>query len=115
MAPVPSTQDEAFARLTKGLGITEVREGARTDSAADGAPAFAGEIEAVVIGQTSRAMIHLEEPHPGTAWVGAGPIGGNMTAVVSLYYYGNGALDTEAGDNARLRAWLKGHGQAVST
>ena len=115
MAPVPGEQDEAFARLTKALGITDVSEGARVDSAVDGAPAFSGEIEAVVIGQTSRAMIRLEEPYPGTAWVGAGPIGGKMTAVVSLYCYGDGAPDTEASDNAKLGAWLQGHGQAVST
>jgi hypothetical protein len=81
----------------------------------DGVPAFSGEIEDVVRGRSNRIMIRLEQPFAGTGWIGVGPIGGNMTAIVTLYYYGEGAAEASARDNAQLTGWLQAHGETVSS
>lgn len=112
MGPVPGTMGDAFARLTNALGLNELTPGATINCAADGAPPFAGEIEDVVRGRSTRAMLRLERPYPGTGWIGVAPINGNMTAMVSLYYYGEGAPDAGARDGAQLTDWLQAHGQS---
>ena len=113
MGPVPGSKDEAFERLTGALGVTELTKGAQVDSKADGAPAFSGEIEDIVRGRSHRVMIRLERPFPGTGWIGVGPIAGNMTAIVTLYYYGEGAAEASARDNEALAGWLQAHGEGV--
>lgn len=111
MGPVPGSKEEAFERLTRAFGVTEIANGVSVDSNVDGAPAFAGQIEDVVRGRSDRIMLRLERPFPGTGWIGVGPIGGKMTAVATLYYYGEGAVDASARDGAQLTEWLKAHGQ----
>ena len=115
MGPVPGAKEEAFGRLTGALGIGEIKKGASVDCNADGVPAFAGKIEDVVHGRSDRIMIGLEKPFPGTAWIGVGPINGKMTAIVTMYYYGEGAADASARDNAQLTEWLQGHGETVAS
>ena len=115
MGPVPGELDEAFTRLTSSLGIENVQLGARFECTTEGAPAFSGEIEDIVEGRNRRAMIRLESPHPGTAWVGVSPIAGNMTAIVSLYYYGEGAPEAGQRDNEAIASWLQKHGEAVTS
>ena len=55
-------------------------------------------------------MLRLEKPFAGTGWIGVGPIGGNMTAIVTMYYYGEGAPEASASDSAKLMGWLQAHG-----
>ncbi len=115
MGPVPGSKDEAFERLTGALGVGEIAKGASVDCNVDGVPAFSGEIEDVVRGRSNRIMIRLEQPFAGTGWIGVGPIGGNMSAIVTLYYYGEGAAEASARDNAQLTGWLQSHGETVSS
>ena len=115
MGPVPGEKDEAFERLTAALGITELAKGASVDCKADGVPAISGVIEDVVHGRSNRIMVRLEKPFVGTGWIGVGPIGGNMTAIVTMYYYGEGAAEGSARDHAQLTEWLQGHGETVSS
>jgi len=115
MGPVPGSKDEAFERLTATLGAGEIAKGASVDCNADGAPAFSGEIEDVVHGRSNRIMIRLEKPFAGTGWIGVGPIGGNMTAIVTLYLYGAGAAEASARDDAQLTGWLKAYGETVAS
>jgi uncharacterized protein YndB with AHSA1/START domain len=112
MGPVPGEKAEALERLARALGVTELTAGAPVASDVDGVPAFAGEIEAVVRGRSDRVMLRLERPFPGTGWIGVGPIGGSQTAIVTFYYYGEGAPEASARDHARLVPWLQAHGQA---
>ncbi len=113
MNPVPGTKDEAFGRLAASLGIAEIRTGATVDCSVDGVPAFSGVIEDVVTGRSDRIMVGLQKPFPGTAWIGVGPIDDNMTAIVTMYYYGDGAGEAAARDGAQLVPWLQAHGEAV--
>ena len=115
MGPVPGTKDEAFERLTSALGVGEIAKGASVHCSVEGVPPFSGEIEDVVHGRSNRIMIRLERPFPGTAWIGVGPIGGNMTAIATMYYYGEGAPEASARDNEQLTAWLQAHGETVSS
>ena len=112
MGPVPGSKDEAFERLAGALGVAKIEKGAPIDSNVEGAPAFSGEIEDVVHGRSHRIMIRLEQPCPGTGWVGVGPIGGNMTAISTLYYYSEGAAAASARDQPQLVHWLHAHGGA---
>ena len=115
MGPVPGEKEEAFERLTSALGAGTIAKGATVDCNADGAPAFSGEIEDVVHGRSSRIMIRLEKPFAGTGWIGVGPVGGNMTAIATLYYYGEGAAEASERDGAQLIGWLQAHGEAVAS
>ena len=114
MGPVSGSKEEALERLVQALGIEEVAEGARVACDVEGAPPFSGVIEDVVHGRSDRIMIRLEKPHAGTGWIGVGPIGGNMTAIVTMYYYGDGAAEASARDNGVLGGWLQGHGKTAS-
>ena len=116
MGPVPGDKDEAFERLTAALGITDLAVGAKIDcSSIDGVPAFSGVIEDVVRGRSSRVMIGLDKPLGGTPWIGAGPIGGDTTAIATMYYYGEAEPEANARDHAQLTEWLKGHAEAVAS
>lgn len=115
MGPVGGSKEEAFERLTAALQVEDLAKGASVHSTVDGAPAFSGEIEDVVRGRSDRVMIRLEKPFAGTGWIGVGPIGGNMTAIVTLYYYGEGSAEASESDNAQLTGWLKAHGETVSS
>ena len=114
MGPVSGSKGEAFERLTGALGIETLANGASITCSVDGAPAFSGEVEDVVHGRSDRIMIRLEQPFAGTGWIGVGPIAGTMTAIATLYYYGEGAADASARDHAKLAGWLQAHGESVS-
>ena len=113
MGPVPGSKDEAFERLANALGADDLAKGASVNCNADGAPTFSGEVEDVVRGRSNRIMIRLEEPLKGTGWIGVGPISGNMTAIVSLYLYGEGSAEASEGANEQLGSWLQAHGESV--
>ena len=115
MGPVPGSKDEAFARLAGVLGVGEIAKGASVDCDVDGVPPFSGEIEDVVHGRSNRIMIRLERPFPGTGWIGVGPIGGTMTAIVTMYLYGEGAPEASARDGAQLAGWLQAYGESVAS
>ncbi|MEM6675262.1 MAG: SRPBCC domain-containing protein [Planctomycetota bacterium] len=115
MGPVAGTKEEALERLANALGIGEIAKGASVDCHTGGVPAFSGEIEDVVRGRSDRIMLRLDRPFPGTGWIGVGPIGGNMTAIVTMYYYGDGAAEAAARDHTVVTGWLAAHGQAVSS
>ena len=111
MGPAASNdRDDAFAKLTEAMGLGDLTEGATVTCNAEGAPAFSGTVEAVAGGRAKRVMIRLEQPCPGTGWIGVAPMGGNLTAVLSLYYYGAGAAEAGARDGGQLNAWLQGAG-----
>ena len=112
MSPVPGSKEEAFDRLTSALGLGVLTKGASVACDLEGLPSFAGEVEDIVEGRSNRVMIRLERPFPGTGWIGVGPIGGNMTAVFSLYTYGEGAVEPAASASAELQSWLQGHAQS---
>ena len=113
MGPVQGSKEQAFERLTAALGVDQVTKGAPVQGNTEGAPSFAGEIEDIVRGRSDRIMLRLDQPCPGTGWIGVGPIGGQMTAIVSLYYYGEGAAEAAERGNAQLTPWLLAHGEAT--
>ena len=115
MGPAGGDKDAAFASLTQALGFGELTEGAEVVCNAEGAPAFSGTVETLVKGPANRVMVRLEQPHPGTAWIGVAPMSGNPTAVLTLYYYGEGAPEAGARDGETLNAWLQGFGQAATS
>ncbi len=112
MGPIPGSKDEAFERLAGALGVGEINQGAIVDCKANGAPAFSGEIEDVVHGRSNRIMIRLEQPCPGTGWIGVGPIGGQMTAIATFYYYGENAAAASERDQPQITNWLRAFGGA---
>lgn len=115
MGPMQGSKDEAFERITDALGLGHLEKGASISCKVDGAPSFSGEIEDVVHARSSRVMIRLEQPFPGTGWIGVGPISDKVTAMCSLYYYGEGAAEASARDGKKLAGWLQAHGEPPSS
>lgn len=115
MAPTGGTVAEAYARLTTELGIAGAAGGQAFASAPAGAPAFAGAVDELVDGKVLRVMLRLEEPCPGTGWFSAGTISGQMTLILSFYYYGDGAEEAGARDLPAWESWLQTHAAAVTT
>ena len=115
MGPISGTKAEAFERLTTALGVTDLTKGATVRCTTDGAPSFTGEIEDILHGRTDRVMLRLTDPFPGTAWISAGPINGSLTAIATMYYYGEGAPEAAARDHAQLTDWLKTYGETVAS
>lgn len=110
MVPATGTKEEAFDQLVADLELGEVAVGSSVACSVDGVPAFSGVVEDVVRGRSVRAMIRLETPFVGTGWIGVGPISGNMTALFSMYYYGEGAPEAGARDGERVNAWFMARG-----
>lgn len=117
MAPASGSADEAYARLATEFGLAGLEVGQAFTSQAEGAPPLSGTVDKLmaVDERDRRAMLHLESPLPGTAWVGVGTIAGQVTDIVSLYYYGEGAADAAARDQEVLGTWLQAHVAAVTS
>lgn len=112
MAPTQGTVSEAYARLKGAMELTGAAVGEAVSNGAAGAPGFAGTVDdIVVVGEEKarRTMLRLEEPCPGTGWIGASSINGQAMLIVSLYYYGEGAAEAGARDTAGWGAWLQDH------
>ena len=109
MAPTDGTVVEAYERLTAALGLGGATTAQAVTNAAPGAPRFAGTVDKIVAGPAPRTMLCLEQPCPGTAWIGAGSISGKTTLILAFYYYGGSALDAGARDLPAWGGWLQTH------
>ena len=104
MAMWPVGRDEAWARLTAGLGLSvEPVVGERVTVAGTGTPSMGG---TVVDSGPGRVALLLDEPAPGTAFLAAEALGPGCGMSVWAYLYGPGAHDIAARDRPRWQAWL---------
>jgi uncharacterized protein YndB with AHSA1/START domain len=98
---------EAWEGLVGALGLEAADAGERCATTLEGAPTLAGRVEPLAeIGHGRRVLLRLDQPAQGIALVGAYKCGGPIMASINLYFYGDGAADVAAREEARWSAWL---------
>jgi uncharacterized protein YndB with AHSA1/START domain len=105
MAFASEPRDQAWTRLAQPLGLADASVGRKVTSSGD-APRFAAVVEHVDAKPHPELMLGLEQPGPGTAYVFAMPMGGQVCVSVCLYLYGDGARALAERETRVWRAWL---------
>jgi uncharacterized protein YndB with AHSA1/START domain len=96
----------AWPKLASALGLSGVHAGQRCQSA-DGAPELAGTVELIEQRATVRYMIiRMDRPAAGIAVVGGFATGDTSRAMVTVHFYGDGAVETAGEQEPRWTAWL---------
>lgn len=104
----PGDELQAWSKLTEALGIAGLNVGNRCETPAD-APRLAGLIERIHQDTKSRyAMIRIDEPSPGVAFVGTCTVGDAARASASMYFYGPEAASTASVEQQKWTTWLRG-------
>jgi len=99
-----ATRDEAWQRLTGGLGIDAQPAIGSTISTTD---TDAPLLEGTVVGTgTSHLTLLIDKPAPGTAFVAAEVHGDAVGVSVWCYLYGADAADVAAREEPQWRSWL---------
>lgn len=98
--------DDVWSRLAKDFGLAEAKPGARFAVAIAPDLKLAGVVERLdpKPGHMS-ALVHLEQPLPGTMMVGAYACGGAM-ASLQAFLYGPRAVDVAATAGPVVQQWL---------
>ena len=86
---VPGPIDRAWEELTSSLGLGDLAEGARVETAGDGVPVLAGVVEGRL---DTMITLRLDAPAPGLAFVGVGgPDDETVYAIVRAQLFGGDA------------------------
>lgn len=103
-----STDPEAKAWNNAGgdLGLLDVAQG-QTWRAPDGFPPMTGVVDS--LGQAmhaNTALLRLDTPAPGTAYIGAFSCGGMVMVCMSVYLYGDNAKAAVERDEPTWQKWM---------
>jgi len=99
MVFVQGQESAVWEKLTGALGLNGGSK--RAD-----APALTGKVEQLHGAPHAYAILRLEEPAPGLAFVNACTMGGMVMAGVRLYLYGNRGAEAGAQAQPAWEAWL---------
>jgi uncharacterized protein YndB with AHSA1/START domain len=105
MAFAPGPKEKAWAELTQPLGLAGANAGQSVTSSG-GAPRFSAIVEHGGPKAHPELMLRLAQPAPGTAYLAAMPMGGQVCVSVVLYLYGDGARAVAAREEPVWQAWL---------
>lgn len=105
MAPVASTEAEAWHTLLSALGVKGARAGQRWAAPA-GVPPLGGVLEHSTEAPYD-ALLRIDTPGPGIATLGAVTCGGATLVVVSFYLYGEHGPGTVTRETPRWEAWIR--------
>lgn len=106
MATCPEPEAKAWEILLCALGLGGAAAGQRRSSP-QGAPPFAGLVEAVSAAPHSPSMtLRLEQPALGIASLGAFPCGGPSMVAITLFLYGDGAAAAAAQHEPVWQKWM---------
>jgi uncharacterized protein YndB with AHSA1/START domain len=105
MGSAPGPESKAWDALTGSLGLEGVTLGQRRKTGA-GAPPLTGVVEGVREDKHPYALLLLDEPAPGAAFLNACDMGGQVFMVISFYLYGDRAAPTAARDEPLWHAWI---------
>ncbi len=99
-------QNEMWATLTTALSLAGANVGERRETSST-APRLAGVVERVHQDPVSRdLMIRLDEPTEGIAVVGTCQMGDAASGMVTVFFYGDDATETAAGEQTKWKKWL---------
>jgi uncharacterized protein YndB with AHSA1/START domain len=106
MAMAPEPESSAWDALAGGLGLAGAASGQRW-STPSGSPPLAGLVEQVGGGNRPHQMLlRLDEPVPGTSFLFAHAMGGQVCVAIKFYLYGERAAATAAHDQPLWEAWI---------
>jgi hypothetical protein len=109
MGVAPEPKSEAWAALTRPLGLDSVTVGQRVQTPA-GAPPLAGTV--TWAGQPEwpeELLIRLDDPAPGIAHLFPMPMGGQVYLALRFYLYGDQAPAAVARAEPLWQAWMSEH------
>ena len=110
----PGPESKAWDVLTGALGLGGATLGQRRTTSA-GAPPLAGVVEAVREDRHPYAMLLLDEPAPGAAFLNTCGMGTQVFLAIGFYFYGDRASVTAARDEPLWRAWMSEHFPSVTS
>src|SRR5262249_53563501 len=96
----------AWEKLAGALNLTGAAPGERREAGGSGAPRLSGVVDSVHAGAHPHAVLRIDQPGPGAAFVSACPAGDKAWMTVSLYLYGDTAAAAVARDEAAWTAWM---------
>ena len=105
MGIAPEPKEEAWAALTRPLGLSEVTVGQRV-AAGDGAPPLSGVVQWA--GQPAwpeEMLVRLDAPAPGIAHLVPHPMGGQVYLTIRLFLFGGDPAGIERAEH-QWRTWL---------
>lgn len=111
---IPSEVDGplAWSEITEALNLAGANVGDRR-SAPAGAPELSGEVELLHQDRDNRyVMLRLDEPADGVAVIGAHCAPGVAMVTASLFFYGPGATDLAAEQEAAWSRWMPDRGRS---
>lgn len=106
MAPEPN--EEAWAALTKALGLSTAAQGAHIQTG-HGAPPLAGVVERQGDAAHPELLVRLEAPAPGLAHLFSMPMGGQVLLSIRCYLYGDRAAAAAKEAEPIWQAWIGRH------
>jgi uncharacterized protein YndB with AHSA1/START domain len=101
----PGPESKAWDALTGSLGLGAAAVGQRRSTGA-GAPPLTGVVEAMREGKHPYALLLLDEPAPGAAFLNVCGMGSQVFMAISFYLYGDGAAAAVAHDEPLWHAWM---------
>lgn len=108
MAFAQGEQADAWGVLLHSLGAKGLKAGQRVGGAAGG-PRLSGVVDYVKEDEHHRnALLVLDEPTSGVAFLGVFSCGGPTQAMVSMYLYGDRAEAVAQRDRDAWQGWLQG-------
>ena len=113
MGFAPEPASEAWDAFTRSLGLGGAVVGERRNTR-EGAPALAGIVEGLREGSHPSALVLLDEPVTGAAFLNAGAMGGQVFISMMFYFYGERAAAAASRDEPLWRAWMNEHFPAAS-
>jgi hypothetical protein len=106
VAPVTSSEAEAWEALTAALGVKGVKVGQRWTTPAGASP-LGGVVE-LLTEDPYDGLLRLDKPGPGIAAIGAQTFpGGPTTVAMNFYMYGDNAAATVARETPVWQAWFQ--------
>jgi uncharacterized protein YndB with AHSA1/START domain len=103
MASVSGPEEAAWAGLVRALGLAEAAPGQRRAASGARVPALAGTVERV---GANDLLLHVDQPAPGCALLGAYACGGPVQVSVNLFLYGDGGAAVAAKELPAWQSWL---------
>lgn len=111
MTYVPVNADTAWAAMAAALGVPAKAEvGERVTTGGAGVPQLSGTVAAIAnpnnIDRTNKYLLRLDEPLPGTAFIGAESHGGMSGLSIWTYLYGPDAAAVSAASKSEFQRIL---------
>jgi uncharacterized protein YndB with AHSA1/START domain len=102
-AMTSGAEDAAWDRFVRAVGLAGAAPGQRRAVAGTGVPTLAGVVERV---GANDLLLHMDQPVPGCALLGAYDCGGSAQLSTNLFLYGGRGAEVAAKEMPAWQAWM---------